>query len=118
MLENFKLPLFLHIRGNSECVLKAIYILQKYRHLWIEKGAVAHSFTGTKQDLDSLLNIGLDIGINGCSLKTQQNLELLKYIPLDRLHIETGKFHIILKKKVNSQTKKLNILLQIHHGAK
>ncbi|OII76793.1 hypothetical protein cand_024700 [Cryptosporidium andersoni] len=89
LLENFKLPLFLHIRGNSECVLKAIYILQKYRHLWIEKGAVAHSFTGTKQDLDSLLNIGLDIGINGCSLKTQQNLELLKYIPLDRLHIET-----------------------------
>lgn len=37
----------------------------------------------------SLVNLGFDIGVNGCSLKTEENIAVVKQIPLERLQIET-----------------------------
>lgn len=48
-----------------------------------------HSFTGTKEEMLRLLDLGLNIGVNGCSLKTEENLEVVRHIPLDRIQIET-----------------------------
>ena len=36
-----------------------------------------------------LIDLGFHIGINGCSMKTEENLEVVKDVPLNRLQLET-----------------------------
>lgn len=79
------LPLFLHSRAAAddfERILK-----QRLDHF--PKRGLVHSFTGSKEEMERLVELGLDIGVNGCSLKTEENLEVVKVIPLSRLQIET-----------------------------
>ncbi len=79
------LPLFLHNRSSTE---RFCEILQHNRAKWTK--GVAHSFTGTPSELSSLLAIeGMYVGLNGCSLKTPENLESAKLVPLDRLMVES-----------------------------
>lgn len=80
-----QLPLFLHMRAANDDFIE---VLNKY---WgdLPKKGVVHSFTGTVDELKKLLDLGLFIGVNGCSLKTEENLAVVKEIPLDRLVVET-----------------------------
>jgi len=48
-----------------------------------------HSFTETEKVLNEYLSLDLYIGVNGCSLKTQENCDVVKKIPLDRILLET-----------------------------
>lgn len=79
------LPLFLHSRACREDFHS---ILSKYLDK-IPHGGVVHSFTGSLEEMKDYVGLGLYIGINGCSLKTQENLDVVKEIPLDRLILET-----------------------------
>ncbi|CUV06458.1 unnamed protein product [Cryptosporidium hominis] len=89
LLEEFCLPMFLHIRGDQDCYSKFVRIINEKKSLWIKRGGVAHSFTGNLEQLKMILEMDLEIGVNGCSLKTQENLNIVENIPLDKLHIET-----------------------------
>ncbi|ONK65137.1 uncharacterized protein A4U43_C07F34060, partial [Asparagus officinalis] len=85
LAEALKLPMFLHMRAAAEDFCN-ILTSQKDRFTF----GVAHSFTGSAEDRDKLLSFdNLFIGINGCSLKTTENLEVLRGIPIERMMIET-----------------------------
>ncbi|KAL6242603.1 hypothetical protein RBB50_010249 [Rhinocladiella similis] len=85
LAEELHMPLFLHSRACSEDFERILSArLQR-----LPKRGLVHSFTGTVSEMESLLKLGFDIGINGCSMKTEENLEAVKVVPLDRLQIET-----------------------------
>ena len=53
------------------------------------RSGLVHSFTGTLGEMQEHISLGLDIGVNGCSLKTEDNLDVVREIPLDHLQLET-----------------------------
>jgi TatD DNase family protein len=78
------LPLFLHERDAFE----DFYSLIKTS----SSNGVVHCFTGSLQNVKAYLDLGLYIGITGWISDNRRNDDLLnavKYIPLDRLLIET-----------------------------
>ena len=85
LAQTFNLPMFLHLRGAATDFLEIVR-----RHSDDFPAGVVHSFDGSKEELDEILKIEkLHIGLNGCSLKTEDNLEIAAAVPIDRLQIET-----------------------------
>lgn len=80
-----QLPLFLHMRSCND----EFTALMKPRLDRLPKRGLVHSFTGTAEEMKSLIDLGFDIGVNGCSMKTEENLAVIKELPLKHLQIET-----------------------------
>lgn len=79
------LPMFLHLRGAADDFLQLVQA-----HASDFPAAVVHSFDGTRDELERVLALPqLHVGINGCSLKTEANLEVAAAVPAGRLLLET-----------------------------
>ncbi|MBT6754988.1 MAG: TatD family hydrolase, partial [Gammaproteobacteria bacterium] len=81
------LPIFLHERKAHD---DFVVMLKKY--IFDIERSVVHCFTGTKNELKVYLDMGCYIGITGwiSDLNRGKHLhDLIKYIPEDRLMIET-----------------------------
>jgi TatD DNase family protein len=81
------MPLFLHERA----AFKDFYeMLSAYPDIC--QKSVVHCFTGTKQELDAYLKLGVSIGITGWICDDRRGTALrsiVKYIPIEKLMIET-----------------------------
>lgn len=84
LAERHKLPMYLHSRATGQ---EFNNIVRANRHKFA--GGVVHSFTGTLEEMQELIDLDLFIGINGCSMKTEENCAVVKAIPLSHLLVET-----------------------------
>ncbi len=92
-----KKPLYLHERDAFEQQVKLLS-----RYLPQLSGGVAHCFTGTKQQLETYLSMGMYIGITGwlCDDKRNQLLvEAVTSLPLHKLLLETDAPYLFPKNK-------------------
>jgi len=80
----YKLPIYLHERNTNGDFCNVV----KANRSKFSTGVV-HSFTGSIELVKEIVAMDLYIGLTGCSLKTEENLSVVKEIPLDRLLIET-----------------------------
>jgi len=69
--EHFNLPLFLHCRDAAPAFIDIL----KRNSNSVKLGGVVHSFDGSLNEAMEIINLGFYIGINGCSLRTEENLK-------------------------------------------
>ncbi|QLL31684.1 hypothetical protein HG536_0B05490 [Torulaspora globosa] len=112
LISNPKMPLFLHMRN---CCDDFVAIMKKFidgfqdeedrfglasiagveRPVFYkfdpERMFVTHSFTGSVGDLEKILALSPHsyIGMNGCSLKSEENIDCAEAVPIERLLLET-----------------------------
>jgi len=73
LAQKYNLPIYLHSRATEGDFVR---IVKENRHKF--STGVVHSFTGDLQEMKDLVEMDLFIGVNGCSLKTEENLEVVK----------------------------------------
>lgn len=81
------MPLFLHVRDAHE---RFVEIMKNNSDL-IEK-AVVHCFTGNASEVKKYVSMGFHIGVTGWICDERRGLDLqeaVKFIPIDRLMVET-----------------------------
>lgn len=81
----YDLPLLLHDRNTEGDFLTMI---RENIHK-LRRGGVVHSCTGSMEEMIAYSELGLCIGVNGCSLKTAENLSVVAAIPLHLILLET-----------------------------
>ncbi|KAK4056027.1 hypothetical protein OIO90_003022 [Microbotryomycetes sp. JL221] len=79
----FDLPLFLHSRAAHRDFVDILKNHDKSLR------GVVHSHSESYEQALECIELGFYIGINGCSLKTEENLDCVRRLPLDKLMVES-----------------------------
>ncbi|KAH9944205.1 Mg-dependent DNase [Epithele typhae] len=92
LAKKYHLPLFLHSRAahaDFVSILREEGFDKDGGSAAGGKGGVVHSFTGTPEEAIEVMDMGLHVSVNGCSLKTAENLATAKAIRPDKIMFET-----------------------------
>ncbi|KAH9039944.1 hypothetical protein EDB84DRAFT_1587653 [Lactarius hengduanensis] len=92
LAKKYHLPLFLHSRAahiDFVQILREEGFGEDGGKAVGGRGGVVHSFTGSTEDANDYITMGFHISINGCSLKTEDNLATVKSIDRRRIMFET-----------------------------
>lgn len=84
--EGWKLPLFLHCRAAFD---DFVSVLTPYLDRLPLRSGLVHSFVGTVVQMQALVDLGLEVSVNGFSFRDRESLEMVRAIPLEKLQIET-----------------------------
>lgn len=85
LASKYNLPLFLHNRNTEGDFLR---IMKENMHL-LPAGGVVHSYTDSLEEMLELASLGLYIGVNGCSIRTEEGIRVVQQIPDHLLMLET-----------------------------
>jgi TatD DNase family protein len=108
-----KLPVFLHQRDAHQ---RFVAILRDYRDALVR--AVAHCFTGQREELYCYLDMDLHIGITGwiCDERRGAHLEtLVRDIPADRLMLETDAPYLLPRDLPERPASRRNVPAYLPH---
>jgi TatD DNase family protein len=106
-------PAFLHQRDAHE---RFVALLKEF--LPLPAGGVAHCFTGELTQARAYLDMGLHIGITGwiCDERRGQHLrEVVRYIPTDRLLVETDAPYLLPRDLNPKPTSRRNEPMYLPH---
>ncbi|CAN9299279.1 unnamed protein product [Alternaria alternata] len=82
----WELPLFLHCRAAFD---DFISILEPYMDRLPLRSGLVHSFVGTKEQMQTLVAMGLQVSVNNFAFRDRDSLEMIRHLPLPNLQIET-----------------------------
>ncbi|KAI4291012.1 TatD DNase family protein [Pancytospora philotis] len=87
------LPFFFHCRHAFDDFIASIDACEPPGTI----RGVVHSFDGSLEEAEALIERGLYIGINGCSLRSVDSIDAVRAIPLDRMLLETDSPYCLIR---------------------
>lgn len=84
-------PLILHCRDSKAGSTGRAYpqMADILKNGYAKNGGVVHSYTGSLEEVKQFLSLGFYLGFNGIITFARQYDEIIKYVPLDRILLET-----------------------------
>ena len=80
-------PLMIHCRNAFPDLISKLSVMS--HKLLVNAPGIIHFFTGTKEDAEKLMNLGFSFSFGGVTTFTRDYDEILKYVGLDRIVLET-----------------------------
>lgn len=91
LADKLKKPLILHCRDSKSGSIGKAYaqMIDVLRNGYAKNGGVIHSYTGSLDEARQFLDLGFYLGFNGIVTFARQYDYVVKYVPLDRILLET-----------------------------
>jgi TatD DNase family protein len=91
LADEFKKPLILHCRDSKSGSAGRAYpdMIEILKNGHADNGGVIHSYTGNLEEAKKFLDLGLYLGFNGIITFARQYDEVVRYVPLENILLET-----------------------------